>query len=117
MMSDGRKKFYEQLVGLEGQPVAILCARYWYRGLLKEVGVDHVVLSNPRAVEVTGSAQSQTPEREDPIPSDLYVRIDFMEIVCQPTWVRHEMSKQSIADQNEKLAKGEKIEVASARDR
>ena len=89
-------RLYERLKSYEGQPVAILCARYWYRGILKEIGEDHVLLTNPRAVEVTGSAQQDHPEREDIIPSDLMIRIDFMEIVCQPAWVYHEMDKKSI---------------------
>jgi hypothetical protein len=87
---------HERLKSYLGQPIAILCARYWYRGILREVGEDHVLITNPRAVEVTGSAQADRPEREDIIPSDLMVRIDFMEIVCQPTWVYHEMDKESI---------------------
>jgi hypothetical protein len=68
----------------------------WYRGILKEVGEDHALLTNPRAVEVTGSASQDHPEREDVIPSDLMVRLDFVEIVCQPSWVYHEMDKASI---------------------
>lgn len=94
-------QLHERLLGYKGQPVAILCARYWYRGILADVGEDHVVLSNPRAVEVTGSAQQDRPEREDPIPSDLMIRIDFMEIVCQPTWVYHEMDEKSVAKAKE----------------
>lgn len=79
-----------------GQPIAILCARYWYRGILSEVGTNYALLTNPRAVEVTGSASATTPEREDAIPSDLFVRLDFVEIVCQPSWCYHEMDKESI---------------------
>lgn len=72
---------------------------------MNEVGEDHVVLINPRAVEVTGSAQQNRPEREDIIPSDLMVRTDFMEIVCQPNWVYHEMDKKAVEKSKEEKAK------------
>jgi hypothetical protein len=85
----------ERLKQYVGQPIACLCARYWYRGILKEIGEDHIVMINPRAIEVTGPANATTPEREDIIPGDLMIRIDFMEIVCQPSWVYHEMSEKA----------------------
>lgn len=100
-------KLYERLKSYQGQPVAVLCARYWYRGILKDVGEDHILITNPRAVEVTGSAGAERPEREDIIPSDLMVRIDFMEIVCQPTWVYHEMDPESIAKAEEARKKAD----------
>lgn len=98
-------RLYERLKSYEGQPIAILCARYWYRGILKEVGEDHALLTNPRAVEVTGSASQDRPEREDVIPSDLMVRLDFVEIVCQPSWVYHEMSEEDRKKAEEKRLK------------
>ncbi len=98
-----RLALWERLCQYEGQPVAILCARYWYRGYLAEVGKDHVVLSTPRAVEVTGSASQNHPEREDVIPSDVMIRIDFMEIVCQPSWVYHEMEDKTRVETHKKL--------------
>lgn len=101
-------KLAAKLKQYEGQPVAILCARYWYRGVLKELGADYVLLKYPRAVEVTGSAQSERPEREDPIPSDLMIRIDFMEIVCQPTWVTHDLSEEDQKAWDERKERGEK---------
>jgi len=69
-----------------GQPIAILCCRYWYRGIVSHVGEDCVILANPRAVEVTGIATNTTPETEDVIPSDLCILLASVEIVCQPTW-------------------------------
>lgn len=71
------------------QPIAILCCRYWYRGLLAHVSKDVVVLREPRAVETTGRASSERPDTEDPIPSDLAISTDAIEIVCQPTWCFH----------------------------
>ncbi len=97
----------ERLKSYVSQPISILCARYWYRGILAEVGDDHVVLSSPRAVEVTGSSQSDRPEREDPIPSDLIIRLDFVEQICQPTWVYHEMDPESIQKAKDAQVKAE----------
>ena len=68
------------------QPLAILCARYWYRGIVSQVGSDFIVLSYPRAVEVTGPSRGSKPQTEDPIPSDLMITIGSIEQICQPFW-------------------------------
>lgn len=73
------------------QPIAIWCARYTYRGIVKEVGEDFVTLSNPRAVEATGEASGAIPTREDIIPSDLSISIGSIEQFCQPGWVAHNL--------------------------
>lgn len=67
-------------------PIAVLCARYWYRGMLRIVGTDFIALSNVRAVEVTGPAASAFPQTEDPVPSDMYISLNAVEQVCQPFW-------------------------------
>lgn len=85
--------FQNHLESLEGQPIAILAARYWYRGILRQADESGILLSNPRAVEVTGSATASQPQNEDVIPSDLFIRTGFIECVCQPSWVFHEMDK------------------------
>jgi len=73
------------------KPLAILCARYWYRGMVHEVGQNYIWLTNVRAVEVTGAAATAQPQTEDPVPSDMIISADAIEQVCQPTWVWHEM--------------------------
>jgi hypothetical protein len=70
----------------KGEPVAILCCRYWYRGIVADVGDNVVTLTNPRAVEITGVSTGARPSREDPIPSDIHVALASVELVCQPTW-------------------------------
>jgi hypothetical protein len=69
-----------------GDHISILCARYWYRGVVKEVGDNYIVLSNPAAVEVTGSASATAPTREDPIPGDIVIAVDAIELVGQMAW-------------------------------
>ena len=76
-----------------GQPIAILCARYWYRGILQEIGADTIVLSNVRAVEQTGPSNNASPAQEDVVPSDMIISLDAMEQFCQPAWVWHEMDE------------------------
>lgn len=78
----------------QGEPVAILCARYWYRGIVSEVGEDFIQLANPRAVEVTGIATASAPTTEDVIPSDLIISLAAVEIVCQPAWVFHDLERK-----------------------
>lgn len=72
-------------------PLAILCARYWYRGIVVAAGKDYVTLSHVRAVEVTGPAASAQPQTEDPVPSDMTISTGAIEQFCQPLWVWHEM--------------------------
>lgn len=79
--------FEDRLRGYLDAPIAILCMRYWYRGILSEVGTDYVVLTNARAVEITGRATNTTPQTEDVIPSDVLLKTAVIEIVCWPTWV------------------------------
>jgi len=92
-------------------PLAILCARYWYRGIVCDVGEDYVTLANVRAVEVTGPAASATPQTEDPVPSEMTISLAAVEQICQPLWVWHEMPamppeevKKLVAEAKEKAA-------------
>jgi hypothetical protein len=79
----------EQLTELKGQPVAVLCARYWYRGILTAADEGAILLENARAVEETGKASGEKPSVEDPIPSSVLISLGAVEIVCQPAWVWH----------------------------
>ena len=91
-----------------GEPLAILCARYWYRGMVRKVGQDFVKLSDVRAVEVTGAATSLVPQTEDPVPSDMTISVGAIEQVCQPAWVWHEMPvsmPKEVKEVVEKLSK------------
>lgn len=74
-----------------GQPIAILCARYWYRGILVAADDDTITLTYPRAVEVTGPATRTSPQSEDIMPSDLHISTGAIEMMAQPLWVFHEM--------------------------
>jgi hypothetical protein len=78
----------------QGKPATILCARYWYRGVVHEVGQDYIHLTDVRAVEVTVAASEKKPEKEYPVPSDMLISADAIEQVCQPTWASHEMPKR-----------------------
>lgn len=70
-----------------GQPVAILCARYNYRGILSKVLPDCVVLAQARAVESSGPSNSDRPATEDPIGSSVVISLNAVEILYQPNWV------------------------------
>jgi len=66
------------------QKVAILCARYNYRGVLAEVEQDHLVLSNACSVEVSGPSNSAKARTEDPIGSSVVIMKDAIELIYQP---------------------------------
>lgn len=69
-----------------GQPVAILCARFNYRGILSKVTDDSVVLAQARAVESSGASSSDKPNSEDPIGSSVIISLNAVELVYQPNW-------------------------------
>jgi hypothetical protein len=81
-----------------GEPVAILCMRYWYRGFLVSASEDLVVLSNAFAVEQTGPAANVAPQREDAIPCDVPINPNVIEIIIQPAWCVHGYTKEQMVD-------------------
>lgn len=95
------------------QPLAILCARYWYRGIVVEAGKDYITLSHVRAVEVTGPAASAQPQTEDPVPSDMTISTGAIEQFCQPLWVWHEMPVKPPKEIAEKVTEAAKTRRAN----
>ena len=69
-----------------GQPLAILCARFNYRGILSVVGEDYVVLAQARAVESSGASSQERPSNEDAIGSSVIISLNAVELVYQPSW-------------------------------
>lgn len=70
-----------------GQPVAVLCARFNYRGVLSKIADDCIVLAQARAVESSGASSSERPNSEDPIGSSVIISLNAVELVYQPNWV------------------------------
>ena len=70
-----------------GHPVAVLCARFAYRGIRSLVGDDYLILAQARAVESSGASSAERPNSEDPIGSSVMVSLDALELVYQPNWV------------------------------
>jgi hypothetical protein len=69
-----------------GQPLAVLCARFNYRGILSTVGDDFLVLAQARAVESSGASSQERPSNEDPIGSSVIISLNAVELVYQPAW-------------------------------
>jgi len=69
-----------------GQPLAILCARFNYRGILSKVGQNFVVLAQARAVESSGASSQERPSNEDPIGSSVIISVNSIELIYQPNW-------------------------------
>ncbi|MEM7820532.1 MAG: hypothetical protein QW761_02965 [Candidatus Aenigmatarchaeota archaeon] len=89
-MAKNLKDFFMRF---QDEPIAILCVRYWYRGIVKEVGDSYVILGEPFAVEETGPTTDETPRFETAIPSDLMISFAAIEIACQPTWAFYGYTK------------------------
>ena len=69
-----------------GQPVAVLCARFNYRGILSAVCQDCLVLAQARAVESSGASSQERPSNEDVIGSSIVISLNAIEIIYQPNW-------------------------------
>jgi hypothetical protein len=70
----------------KGQKVAVICARYQYRGILSKVTHDCIVLANSTSVETSGNSQQPAPQTEDNIGSSVVIKNDAIEILYQPHW-------------------------------
>lgn len=75
------------LESYKGQKVAVLAARYQYRGIVSEVSDDHVTLANATAVEISGPSSADRPNTEDPINGSVHISLNAIEICYQPNWV------------------------------
>lgn len=64
-----------------GQPLAVLCARFNYRGILSAIGEDFLVLAQARAVESSGASAQERPSNEDVIGSSVVISLNAVELV------------------------------------
>ena len=71
----------------KGQKVAVLAARYQYRGVMSEVSEDSITLANACAVEISGACSEEQPRTEDPVGGAVHISLGAVEIVYQPNWV------------------------------
>lgn len=69
------------------EPVAIFGVCFAYRGIVAEVGADHVRLAQPRMIEHTGSASAARATDEEPLPGDCLIAYGAIELVYWPAWV------------------------------
>jgi hypothetical protein len=76
----------DSLTQFIGQPIAILCARFNYRGILSSIGEDHVVLAQARAVESSGASNQEKPTTEDPVGSSVIISLNAIELFYWPNW-------------------------------
>lgn len=83
------RKIADKLTEYINRPLAILCARYWYRGIVDEVGDDFLVLRDPRVVEVSGPATAEATVNEDVVPSEMLISFWAIEMISRPGWVAH----------------------------
>ena len=81
------KSYFSEVARLVGQKVAVLCARYHYRGILSNVFADGLMLTDATVVEQSGSASQERPTSEDPINGTVWISKDAVEIVHQCRWV------------------------------
>ena len=85
---DGTKasRMRDALVAYLGQNLAVLCARFNYRGILSSVGEDFLVLAQARAVEASGASSAERPISEDAIGSSVIISLNSVELIYQPNW-------------------------------
>jgi len=69
----------EGLVALIGKSVLLMCANYFYAGVLRGVNDVCVLLENPQIVYETGVLTNAGFKDAQPLPSEWYVQIAAIE--------------------------------------
>jgi hypothetical protein len=69
------------------QKIAVLCNRYQYRGILKQVTADGLILDNATCVEVSGASGNRRPQLEGPFNVVAITFAQMIELVHQLRWV------------------------------
>lgn len=82
-----RPRLADAFERVRGEPVAIFGVCFAYRGVVAEVGDDHVRLAQPRMIEHTGSASAPRAQDEEPLPGDCLIAFGAIELVYWPAWV------------------------------
>ena len=76
----------EYLQSKLGEAIFLNCVRWGYRGIVEEVSNDGVLLSNPNMIFESSSYTDVKVKEEYSIPSDLFISLDAIETILQPTW-------------------------------
>lgn len=87
----GSDSLSEVLAQFIGQPIAMLCARFTYRGILSSVGSDHVVIAQARAVESSGASSQEQATTEDVVGGSIIITLNSVETFYWPNWVDHSL--------------------------
>lgn len=92
-----------------GKYIALLCARYVYRGLIQRVGSNVIVLQPAACVEVTGSWRDMRTTREEPFAPDvpLILSLDAVEIASFPDWVAGPFKEETAAEKRRRLKRNQ----------
>ena len=93
-MAIGKVTLLDVLASYTAQPVAVLCRQSWYRGVVKEVGTDYVILEPAWMVEKPGNLQDARPEAEHPVPGPMVISATAIEQACQPKWAGCDLRPQ-----------------------
>ena len=85
------KEFFEKK---KGEAIMISCVKFCFRGIVSEVGEDHVILTQSYNVFETGNLTAINPAREEPILGDNCIMYDAIENVFQPVMAFHGYDKK-----------------------
>lgn len=66
--------------------IAILCQRYVYRGILKNIYPNYLVLDKCCAVEHAGRSEKKETEKEDYIEKPIRIFVSRIELIYEPKW-------------------------------
>ena len=86
-----KKKYFE---GIVGEPVAVLCSRYWWRGIVRQVGENGVILSDVFLIYETGKMDGNQPKSEEACGTDTMIALDAIELVGQFPWAFYGYDKK-----------------------
>ena len=85
------KKYFE---ARKGEPIAILCARHWWRGIIADVQDDGVMLADTILVYETGKMDGATPKSDEACGTDTFLSYGAIELFGQFPWCFHGYDKK-----------------------
>lgn len=78
-----KKQYFEKR---KGEAVAILCSRYWWKGIVAEVGDNEVLLADTYLVYETGKMDGAKAKSEEACGTDTLISFDAIELCGQFPW-------------------------------
>ena len=77
-----------------GQPVALMCTRYQYHGIVETVEDNFLVLNPVRSILFSGEATREKPQRVEMIHGSVTIPLSSIEMNWEPKWLNDPIEEE-----------------------